>query len=198
MPPIYHRRPRVILLKYEIRIAVLHLPGCTSASNRAMKVTGSGREQLCNPRGASSSRRPDHNSSRSATWPLIFVSFRHSLRNPETGRLEGVSHPRGSRSPRVLTPEASRVRPTVPDLMVRDSKNRAGPGDRTYKLASGTTSEPGRYVESLGEPRRGRLRETGVHPPEIVIDPKMLFEALAPSCTPSRNGLGDLIVVTEN
>ncbi len=117
MPPIYHRRPRVILLKYEIRIAVLHLPGCTSASNRAMKVTGSGREQLCNPRGASSSRRPDHNSSRSATWPLIFVSFRHSLRNPETGRLEGVSHPRGSRSPRVLTPEASRVRPTVPDLL---------------------------------------------------------------------------------
>ncbi len=44
----------------------------------------------------------------------------------------------------------------------------------------------------------GRLRETGVHPPEIVIDPKMLFDALATSCTPSRNGLGDLIVVTEN
>jgi len=29
-------------------------------------------------------------------------------------------------------------------------------GDRTHKLASGTTSEPGRYVKSLGEPRRGR------------------------------------------
>ncbi len=29
-------------------------------------------------------------------------------------------------------------------------------GDRTFKLGSGTTSEPGRYVKSLGEPRRGR------------------------------------------
>jgi hypothetical protein len=28
-------------------------------------------------------------------------------------------------------------------------------GDRTYKLGSGTTSEPGRYVEFLGEPRGG-------------------------------------------
>jgi hypothetical protein len=28
-------------------------------------------------------------------------------------------------------------------------------GDRTYKLGSGTTSEPGRYVKSLGEPRGG-------------------------------------------
>ncbi len=28
-------------------------------------------------------------------------------------------------------------------------------GDRTFKLSSGTTSEPGRYVKSLGEPRRG-------------------------------------------
>jgi hypothetical protein len=27
--------------------------------------------------------------------------------------------------------------------------------DRTYKLPSRTTSEPGRYVESLGEPRDG-------------------------------------------
>ena len=28
-------------------------------------------------------------------------------------------------------------------------------GDRTYKLGSGTTSEYGRYVKSLGEPCRG-------------------------------------------
>ena len=28
-------------------------------------------------------------------------------------------------------------------------------GDRTFKLASGTTSEPGRYVKSLGEPCDG-------------------------------------------
>ena len=28
-------------------------------------------------------------------------------------------------------------------------------GDRTYKLGSGTTSEYGRYVKSLGEPRGG-------------------------------------------
>ncbi len=34
---------------------------------------------------------------------------------------------------------------------------RWGQGDRTYKLASGTTSEPGRYVKSLGEPRDGIL-----------------------------------------
>ncbi len=30
-----------------------------------------------------------------------------------------------------------------------------GAGDRTYKLGSGTTSEYGRYVKSLGEPRGG-------------------------------------------
>jgi hypothetical protein len=30
-------------------------------------------------------------------------------------------------------------------------------GDRTYKLHSGTTSEYGRYVKSLGEPRDGRV-----------------------------------------
>ncbi len=29
-------------------------------------------------------------------------------------------------------------------------------GDRTYKLSFGTTSEPGRYVKSLEEPRDGR------------------------------------------
>ena len=28
-------------------------------------------------------------------------------------------------------------------------------GDRTFKLPSGTTSEPGRYARSLGEPRDG-------------------------------------------
>ncbi len=28
-------------------------------------------------------------------------------------------------------------------------------GDRTYKLGSGTTSEPGRYVKSLGDPVTG-------------------------------------------
>jgi hypothetical protein len=28
-------------------------------------------------------------------------------------------------------------------------------GDRTFKLGSDTTSEPGRYLKSLGEPRRG-------------------------------------------
>ena len=34
-------------------------------------------------------------------------------------------------------------------------------GYRTYKLRSGTTSERGRYVKSLGEPRDGakRMRE---------------------------------------
>jgi hypothetical protein len=30
-----------------------------------------------------------------------------------------------------------------------------GAGDRTYKLAFGTTFEPGRYVKSLGEPVAG-------------------------------------------
>ena len=30
-------------------------------------------------------------------------------------------------------------------------------GDRTYKLSSGTTSEYGRYVKSLGEPCRGEM-----------------------------------------
>ncbi len=29
-------------------------------------------------------------------------------------------------------------------------------GDRTYKLPSGTTSEPGRYVKSLGDPVTGK------------------------------------------
>ena len=33
--------------------------------------------------------------------------------------------------------------------------NRGVSGDRTYKLGFGTTSEPGRYVKSLGEPRDG-------------------------------------------
>jgi hypothetical protein len=32
---------------------------------------------------------------------------------------------------------------------------RAMGGDRTFKLASGITSEYGRHVESFGEPRRG-------------------------------------------
>ena len=44
----------------------------------------------------------------------------------------------------------------------------------------------------------GRMREAGVHPPEAVIDPKVLFDALAPSCTPPRRALSDLIVVTES
>ena len=39
-------------------------------------------------------------------------------------------------------------------------------GDRTYKLCSGTTSEPGRYVKSLGEPRG-------------VITPLQVFERFA-------------------
>ena len=30
-------------------------------------------------------------------------------------------------------------------------------GDRTFKLGSGTTSEPGRYVKSLGEPVAGKM-----------------------------------------
>jgi hypothetical protein len=41
-------------------------------------------------------------------------------------------------------------------------------GDRTYKLASGITSEYGRYVKSLGEPRGGthlhtELRQREMH-----------------------------------
>jgi len=31
-------------------------------------------------------------------------------------------------------------------------------GDRTFKLGSDTTSEPGRYIKFLGEPRRGLPR----------------------------------------
>jgi hypothetical protein len=33
-----------------------------------------------------------------------------------------------------------------------------GTGDRTFKLASSTTSEYGRYVKSLGEPVTGRFQ----------------------------------------
>jgi hypothetical protein len=34
-------------------------------------------------------------------------------------------------------------------------------GDRTFKLPSSTTSEPGGYVKSLGEPRDGMSWESG-------------------------------------
>ncbi len=37
----------------------------------------------------------------------------------------------------------------------------------------------------------------GVHPPETAIEPTPLFDALAPACEPAKQGLEDLIVVTE-
>ena len=40
--------------------------------------------------------------------------------------------------------------------------------DRTFKLGSGTTSEYGRYVESLGEPRDGATALTGTDPASEV------------------------------
>lgn len=43
----------------------------------------------------------------------------------------------------------------------------------------------------------GRIGATGVHPPETVIAPSALLDALAPSCSPPRTGESDLVVVTE-
>jgi len=42
-----------------------------------------------------------------------------------------------------------------------------------------------------------RPEQTGVHPPETVLDPVPLFDALAPTCHPAKRGFDDLIVVTE-
>jgi hypothetical protein len=42
--------------------------------------------------------------------------------------------------------------------LVAPSKPTPVLGDRTFKLHSGTTSQPGRYVKSLGEPVAGRFQ----------------------------------------
>ncbi|MDJ0787638.1 MAG: saccharopine dehydrogenase NADP-binding domain-containing protein [Myxococcota bacterium] len=43
----------------------------------------------------------------------------------------------------------------------------------------------------------GRMDQAGVHPPESVIAPAPLFDALAPSCQPPASGFDELIVLSE-
>jgi hypothetical protein len=71
--------------------------------------------------------------------------------------LESPDHTTLSRRSRSLNVHLHRVAGDNAIHLIVDSTGLSivgeGEGDRTYKLGSGTTSEPGRYVKSLGEPR---------------------------------------------
>jgi hypothetical protein len=79
-------------------------------------------------------------SAASFEWQLFYFSYSHADLQRSQRLAEGVYRIVGQ-----LCTNAYAVRSQARDAM----------GDRTYKLGSSITSEPGRYVKSLGEPRYG-------------------------------------------